>query len=98
MVVRFTLPNADPYLLPLVAMLASFGLVMIYNIDEDLARDQATWFVVGVVIFAAAVFLLRDYRVLERYRYTIALGGHRAAAPAARARASARRSTARTSA
>jgi cell division protein FtsW (lipid II flippase) len=48
---------------------------MIYNIDEDLARDQATWFVVGVVVFAATVVLLRDYRVLERYRYTIALVG-----------------------
>ena len=75
MVVRFALPFADPYLLPLVAVLASFGLVMIYNIDEDLARDQATWFVVGVVIFAAAIVWLRDYRVLERYRYTVAAVG-----------------------
>ena len=75
MVVRFALPNADPYLLPLVAVLTAFGLVMIYNIDEDLARDQATWFVVGVVVFAAALVFLRDYRVLERYRYTIALAG-----------------------
>ena len=74
-VVRARLPNADPYLLPLFAVLASFGLVMIYNIDEDLARDQATWFVVGVVVFAATVVFLRDYRVLERYRYTIALAG-----------------------
>ena len=75
MVVRFALPNADPYLLPLVAVLTAFGLVMIYNIDEDLARDQATWFVVGVVVVAAALVFLRDYRVLERYRYTIALAG-----------------------
>jgi cell division protein FtsW (lipid II flippase) len=74
-VIRARLAHADPYLLPLFAILASFGLVMIYNIDEDLARDQATWFVVGVVVFAATVVLLRDYRVLERYRYTIALVG-----------------------
>lgn len=74
-VIRFTLPHADPYLLPLFAILASFGLVMIYNIDEDLARDQATWFVVGVVVFAATIVFLKDYRVLERYRYTIALAG-----------------------
>jgi cell division protein FtsW (lipid II flippase) len=75
LVVRMRLPHADPYLLPLFAILASFGLVMIYDIDEDLARDQATWFVVGVVVFAATIVLLRDYRVLERYRYTIALAG-----------------------
>ena len=47
-VLRFTLPHADPYLFPLVAVLACFGLVMIYRIDEDLAREQAQWFVVGL--------------------------------------------------
>jgi cell division protein FtsW (lipid II flippase) len=75
MIIRFTLPHADPYLFPLVAILASFGLVMIYRIDETLARDQATWFVAGLVVFAATIVFLRDYRVLERYRYTIALAG-----------------------
>ena len=75
LVIRFTLPDADPYLFPLVAVLACFGLVVIYRIDEDLARDQAQWFVVGLVLFAATILALRDFRVLERYRYTIALAG-----------------------
>jgi cell division protein FtsW (lipid II flippase) len=74
-VLRFTLPNADPYLFPLFAVLACFGLVMIYRIDEDLAREQAQWFVVGLVLFTATIIALRDYRVLERYRYTIAAAG-----------------------
>jgi len=74
-IIRFTLPHADPYLFPLVAILASVGLVEIYRIDETLARDQATWFVGGLVVFAATIVLLRDYRPLERYRYTIALAG-----------------------
>jgi cell division protein FtsW (lipid II flippase) len=73
--IRAALPHADPYLFPLVAVLASFGLVMLYRIDEAFARDQATWFVVGLVVFAATIVFLRDYRVLERYRYTIALAG-----------------------
>ena len=71
-VLRFTLPHADPYLFPLFAVLACFGLVMIYRIDEKLAREQAQWFVFGLILFAATIILLRDYRVLERYRYTIA--------------------------
>ncbi|HEU4656751.1 MAG TPA: FtsW/RodA/SpoVE family cell cycle protein [Capillimicrobium sp.] len=75
LVVRFTLPNADPYLFPLVATLACFGLVMIYRIDETLAREQAQWFVVGLVLFAATIIVVRDISVLERYRYTIALAG-----------------------
>ena len=70
---RVALPYADPYLFPLVAVLASFGLVMIYRIDEELAREQAQWFVVGLILFCATIVFLRDYRVLERYRYTIAI-------------------------
>ena len=50
---RIALPHADPYLFPLFALLASFGLVMIYRIDEELAREQAQWFVVGLALFAA---------------------------------------------
>jgi cell division protein FtsW (lipid II flippase) len=73
---RFTLPDADPYLFPLFAVLACFGLVMIYRIDEELAREQAQWFVIGLALFAVTILLLRDdYRVLERYRYTIAAAG-----------------------
>ena len=68
---------------------------MIYRIDEGLARDQANWFVLGLVLFALTIQLLRDYEVLERYRYTIAAAGllscwHRAC------RGSASRSTAPT--
>jgi len=72
---RFRLPDADPYLFPLMATLTAFGLVMIYRIDESLARDQANWFVLGLVLFALTIWFLRDYEVLERYRYTIAVVG-----------------------
>ena len=72
---RIRLPNADPYLFPLVALLAAIGLVMLYRIDESLARDQANWFVVGLVLFVLTILFLRDYHVLERYRYLIVVGG-----------------------
>jgi cell division protein FtsW (lipid II flippase) len=72
---RIRLPNADPYLFPLMASLTALGLVMIYRIDETLARDQANWFVLGLVLFALTIWFLRDYEVLERYRYTIAVVG-----------------------
>ncbi len=71
LLIRFRLPDADPYLFPLVAVLASFGIVMIYRIDAAEARQQAQWFVVGLILFAATIVLFRDYRRLERYRYTI---------------------------
>jgi len=72
---RVRLPNADPYLFPLMAVLTAFGLVMLYRIDESLARDQANWFVFGLILFALTIQFLRDYDVLERYRYIIATVG-----------------------
>jgi cell division protein FtsW (lipid II flippase) len=77
MVIRYALPDADPYLFPLVAVLASVGIVMVYRIEPTLARQQAQWMVLGLVLFAATILALRrrGVSVLERYRYTIALIG-----------------------
>jgi cell division protein FtsW (lipid II flippase) len=74
-VIRIRLPDADPFLFPLVALLAAFGLVILYRLNEDLARDQANIFVLGLVLFSATIIFLRDYAVLERYRYVIAMVG-----------------------
>jgi cell division protein FtsW (lipid II flippase) len=70
--IRARLPEADPYLFPLGALLAAVGLVLIYRIDTELAREQAQWFVVGLVFFCGTIILIRDHHVLERYRYLIA--------------------------
>jgi cell division protein FtsW (lipid II flippase) len=77
LVIRFALPNADPYLFPLGAVLASVGIVMVYRINPTLARQQAQWMVLGLVLFAATILVLRRHGlgVLERYRYTIAAVG-----------------------
>ena len=77
LVIRYALPDADPYLFPLGAVLASVGIVMVYRINPMLARQQAQWMVVGLALFAATILLLRKrgVGVLERYRYTIAAVG-----------------------
>jgi cell division protein FtsW (lipid II flippase) len=75
MFIRARLPYADPYMFPLVGLLAGFGLIEIYRIDPALAWKQATLFGVGLALFCATILFLRDYRSLERYRYTIAIGG-----------------------
>lgn len=77
LVIRYALPHADPYLFPLGAVLASVGIVMVYRIDPVLARQQAQWMVVGLVLFAATILALRTrgVAVLEQYRYTIAAVG-----------------------
>ncbi len=77
LVIRFSLPDADPYLFPLVAVLSSVGIVMVYRINPVLARQQAQWMIVGLVLFAACILAMRreGVGVLERYRYTIAAVG-----------------------
>lgn len=77
LVIRCALPDADPYLFPTVAVLASVGVVMLYRINPVLASQQAAWMVVGLVLFAATIIALRrgGVSVLERYRYTIAAVG-----------------------
>jgi cell division protein FtsW (lipid II flippase) len=73
--IRVTLPHADPFVFPLVAVLACFGLVMVYRINgATMARDQAQWFVFGLVLFVGTVLAFRDYRKLENYRYLIMIG------------------------
>jgi cell division protein FtsW (lipid II flippase) len=74
-VIRLCLPYADPYLFPLVALLAAFGLVVLFRIDEELAVKQASLMLLGLGLFTATVVFVRDYQVLERYRYLIALVG-----------------------
>ena len=72
---RMRLPHADPYLFPLMALLAAVGLVVLYRIDDHFARDQASLFVLGLALFVLTIELLREYDVLERYRYLIATAG-----------------------
>jgi cell division protein FtsW (lipid II flippase) len=71
--IRARLPHADPYMFPLAALIAGFGLVMLYRINTTFAIKQATWFGVGLGLFCLVILFLRDYRTLERYRYTIAI-------------------------
>jgi cell division protein FtsW (lipid II flippase) len=71
---RVTLPHADPYLFPLVSVLACFGLVMVLRIyGITYARQQAQWFVLGLVLVVITVLVFRDYRKLERYRYLVVI-------------------------
>ena len=69
-VTRFTVPYADPTLLPLVGLLTAIGLAVIYRLNPDDAQRQAVWVALGIGALCATLIWLRfDYRVLERYKY-----------------------------
>jgi cell division protein FtsW (lipid II flippase) len=73
-IARVTVPNADPYLLPMAGLMTGIGVTEIYRLDEDDAFRQGLWIVIGLAAFAATLFLLRgDFRKLERYKYLLGL-------------------------
>jgi cell division protein FtsW (lipid II flippase) len=73
-VARYTVPFADPYLLPIAGLLTAIGLTEIYRLHPADAFKQATWIVLAVALFALTLFLLRyDYRRLEAYKYIFGL-------------------------
>ena len=68
---RAGLPDADPWLLPLSALLTAMGLTEIYRLDPLLARDQSVWIVVGLIGFLGLILVVGDVRRLETYKYTL---------------------------
>jgi len=75
LIARFTVPNADPYLLPIAGLLTAVGLTEIYRLEPDNAFKQGWWIVIGVGLFALTLIgLRRDYRSLESYKYLFGLG------------------------
>jgi cell division protein FtsW (lipid II flippase) len=74
-VCRFAAPDADPYLLPMAGLLTAVGVTEIYRLGPSDAFKQGLWIVIGVGLFALALFgLRRDYRTLENYKYLFGIG------------------------
>jgi cell division protein FtsW (lipid II flippase) len=84
-VVRYLAPYADPVLLPVVVALNGLGLAMLYRIDISLAASgdpagpfapsQLMWSAVGVGLFCAVLFVIRDHRRLQSFTFTLGLLG-----------------------
>ncbi|KAA0024922.1 FtsW/RodA/SpoVE family cell cycle protein [Antrihabitans cavernicola] len=88
--VRRFAPYADPLLLPIVAILNGIGLVLIHRLDladaqnasynalpipSPDANQQVLWTALAMAGFLAVLIVLRDYRTLARYGYTLGLAG-----------------------
>ncbi|MGI8880103.1 MAG: FtsW/RodA/SpoVE family cell cycle protein [Jatrophihabitans sp.] len=81
---------ADPVLVPCVVLLNGLGLVMIHRLDLGLkqqaaeggpayngpsAPTQMLWTAIGLAVFIGVLLIVRDYRILARFAYTVALIG-----------------------
>ncbi len=72
---RFLAPYADPYLLPVTALLSTLGILVIFRLDEQLARQQSLWLVVGLAAFLLTLVFVRRLEWLKEYRYIIGIAG-----------------------
>jgi cell division protein FtsW (lipid II flippase) len=80
---RFVAANADPFVVPIAALLTGLGIAMIYRIDIARGLEgwaaysvrQLAWAAISVAGAAAVIIALRNYRVLFRYTYLFGLAG-----------------------
>ena len=80
---RIVAVEADPFILPIATVLNGLGIAMIYRLD--LAKDhegwamaslrQIAWTAIAISLAIAVIVLLRNHRLLYRFRLTFALVG-----------------------
>ncbi|WBU39395.1 FtsW/RodA/SpoVE family cell cycle protein [Homoserinibacter sp. YIM 151385] len=76
-VLRVTAPDADPFLVPIAFLLNGVGIAEISRIDiaegllgwDAAAVRQIVWAVIAIVAAVAVLLVVRNHRVLARYRY-----------------------------
>lgn len=81
--VRILAPDGDPFVLPIATLINGLGIAMIHRIDiaDNITGWSATgirqiaWTAVAMVAFVLVLLVIRNYRVLLRYRYLAMLAG-----------------------
>ena len=80
---RVVARDADPFIVPAATMLNGLGITMIHRIDLATGASgwsaagvrQMAWTAIALLIAMAVMLLVRNYRVLLRYRYVAMLVG-----------------------
>jgi cell division protein FtsW (lipid II flippase) len=70
---RWLVPNANPVVLPLAALLNGIGYVVIARWNPANAKAQAGWVALGVTLYVVTLLVVRRSRDLDRYRYLLLL-------------------------
>jgi cell division protein FtsW (lipid II flippase) len=80
---RIVASEADPFILPIATVLNGLGIAMIYRLDiagKDSGWDSAgirqmVWTAIAILIAIGVVVVIRNHRVLQRYRYIAMVSG-----------------------
>ena len=77
-VMRRVAREGDPLILPITALLNAMGLAVVYRLstsEEQFGPAQIVWTAVGTLFFIGVLLIVRDYRVLSRYKYILGFVG-----------------------
>ncbi|OJX67720.1 MAG: cell division protein FtsW [Micrococcales bacterium 72-143] len=74
---RVVAPEGDPFVVPIATALTGLGIAMIHRLDiaegyegwSAYAVRQAVWATIAIVLAITGLVLVRNHRVLQRYRY-----------------------------
>ena len=69
------LPERDPYILPVGALLTGWGLLTIWRLDEVFGIRQTIWFGISAIALILAIVFLKNLNFLRRYKYLFLGGG-----------------------
>ncbi|MCP4358819.1 MAG: FtsW/RodA/SpoVE family cell cycle protein [Chloroflexi bacterium] len=68
-------PQHDPYLLPIIALLTGWGLLLVQRLAPAFLTRQVVWLGLATAVMLATAILPRNLRWLRRYRYTLLITG-----------------------
>ncbi len=69
------LPDHDPYLLSVAALLVGWGMMTIWRLDAVFGLRQTIWLAVGLLAFYGALRIEHPLALLRRYKYIWLTGG-----------------------
>jgi cell division protein FtsW (lipid II flippase) len=73
--IKRRIPEADPYLLPLAAILTGWGILTIYRLVPSFGFRQTIWLAVCGLVLLLGLRLSPELRFLRRYKYIWLTGG-----------------------
>ena len=69
------LPDADPYLFPIAALLSGWGLLTVWRLDSEFGLRQSIWLGVSAFVLMFGLRLPTTLVFLRKYKYVLLMSG-----------------------